>query len=318
HRHRGGRPGRERGPQVRLRGVAAEPAAVARADVDVELHDVPGPPSGRARAHGGRAHAHGRDAQRHARDDALDRRDPREPPAGRRVGARARGAAPVPRRAGGADAVTADGGRLVALDLDGTLLDWTGRIMPGVPEAVQALRDAGDHVVISTGRSVVSMLPIAHGLGLDRGPAVTSNGAVRVELWPGPADGVRDDGVAHGAPLGGAWPGYTIRDLVTFDPGPALRVVRDELPDALFAVEDVGRGFFVTEEFPPGEIDGETTFVDFEQLCALAATRVVIRSPEHTDADFHEMVERIGLHEVSYAVGWTAWLDLSPKGRSEE
>jgi len=213
--------------------------------------------------------------------------------------------------------VTADGGRLVALDLDGTLLDWTGRIMPGVPEAVQALRDAGDHVVISTGRSVVSMLPIAHGLGLDRGPAVTSNGAVRVELSPGTADGVRDDGVAHGAPLGGAWPGYTIRDLVAFDPGPALRVVRDELPDALFAVEDVGRGFFVTEEFPPGEIDGETTFVDFEQLCALAATRVVIRSPEHTDADFHEMVERIGLHEVSYAVGWTAWLDLSPKGVSK-
>lgn len=213
--------------------------------------------------------------------------------------------------------MTADGGRLVALDLDGTLLDWTGRIMPGVPEAVQALRDAGDHVVISTGRSVVSMLPIAHGLGLDRGPAVTSNGAVRVELSPGTADGVRDDGVAHGAPLGGAWPGYTIRDLVTFDPGPALRVVRDELPDALFAVEDVGRGFFVTEEFPPGEIDGETTFVDFEQLCALAATRVVIRSPEHTDADFHEMVERIGLHEVSYAVGWTAWLDLSPKGVSK-
>src|SRR5690606_35131235 len=82
-------------------------------------------------------------------------------------------------------------------------------------------------------------------------------------------------------------------------------------------VEDVGRGFFVTEEFPPGEIDGETTFVDFEQLCALAATRVVIRSPEHTDADFHEMVERIGLHEVSYAVGWTAWLDLSPKGVSK-
>ncbi len=188
--------------------------------------------------------------------------------------------------------------RLVALDLDGTLLGWTGEIQAGVPEAVQALRDAGDHVVIATGRSVVSMLPIARALGLGRGPAVTSNGAVRIEL----ADGD---------------PGYAIRDLVTFDPGPALRVVREELPDALFAVEDVGRGFYVTSEFPPGEIDGETTFVDFDHLCSLDATRVVIRSPEHTDADFHEMVERIGLHEVSYAVGWTAWLDLSPKGVSK-
>ena len=192
----------------------------------------------------------------------------------------------------------ADGARLVALDLDGTLLDWSGALQAGAPEAVARLREAGDHVVVATGRSVVSALPIIRDLGLDRGPAVTSNGAVTIEL----ADGD---------------PGYRITDLVTFDPGPALRVVREELPEALFAVEDVGRGFFITEPFPPGEIDGETTVVDFERLCALEATRVVIRSPHHTDADFHEMVERIGLHEVSYAVGWTAWLDLSPHGVSK-
>ncbi len=27
-----------------------------------------------------------------------------------------------------------------------------------------------------------------------------------------------------------------------------------------------------------------------------------------------ELVERIGLHEVTYAVGYTAWLDLAPQG----
>ena len=102
--------------------------------------------------------------------------------------------------------------------------------------------------------------------------------------------------------------------MVTFDPGPALRVIQAELPDALFAVEDVGRGFFVTEPFPPNEIEGVHTVVEFERLCALPATRVVIRSPDHTEADFHAMVERIGLHEVTYSVGWVAWLDLNPKG----
>ena len=186
--------------------------------------------------------------------------------------------------------------RLVALDVDGTLMEFGGRISPDVIEAVRAVRDAGDHVVLATGRSVISVAPIARGLGLTTGPAVCSNGAVRVTMDPS-------------APLG-----YEITDMVTFDPGPALRVIRAELPDALYAVEDVGRGFFVTQPFPPNEIEGVHTVVDFERLCTLPATRVVIRSPNHTEADFHAMVERIGLHEVTYAVGWVAWLDLNPKG----
>lgn len=201
-------------------------------------------------------------------------------------------------RAAGAAGAAGAGARLVALDLDGTLLDWTGRLLDGIADAVAELRDRGDHVVVATGRSVHSALPYAQQLGIDVGPAVTSNGAVTVELH-------------------GERPGYRITDLVTFDAGPALRLVREELPDALFAVEDVGRGFFVHGVFPDGEMDGEVTPVGFEDLCAVPATRVVIRSPEHTDADFHAMVERIGLQEVSYAVGWTAWLDLSPQGVSK-
>ena len=52
-----GRPGLQRRPQVRLRGVAAQPGAVPRAHVDLELHHVPGPPPRRPRAHGGRLDA---------------------------------------------------------------------------------------------------------------------------------------------------------------------------------------------------------------------------------------------------------------------
>lgn len=186
--------------------------------------------------------------------------------------------------------------RLVALDVDGTLMAFGGGISRDVIDAVHAVRDAGDHVVLATGRSVISVAPIARHLGLSDGPAVCSNGAVRVNLSPDSALG------------------YEITGMVTFDPGPALRIIQAELPDALFAVEDVGRGFFVTEPFPPNEIEGVHTVVDFEQLCTLPATRVVIRSPDHTEADFHAMVQRIGLHEVTYSVGWVAWLDLNPKG----
>ena len=47
HRHRRRRPRRPRGAQVRLRGVDAHPGPLPRADLDLELHDLPGPSAGR-------------------------------------------------------------------------------------------------------------------------------------------------------------------------------------------------------------------------------------------------------------------------------
>jgi hydroxymethylpyrimidine pyrophosphatase-like HAD family hydrolase len=40
----------------------------------------------------------------------------------------------------------------------------------------------------------------------------------------------------------------------------------------------------------------------------------VVISPEHAIEDFLSVVERMGLHKVSYNVGWTAWLDIAPDG----
>ena len=53
HRHRGGRPRRSGRAQVRLRGVDAHPGPLPRADLDLELHDLPGPPARRPRARPG-------------------------------------------------------------------------------------------------------------------------------------------------------------------------------------------------------------------------------------------------------------------------
>lgn len=190
-------------------------------------------------------------------------------------------------------------GMIVALDVDGTLMSFDGTISPEVREAVAALRDAGAHVVLSTGRSVVATLPVARELGLLTGWVITSNGAVTARLDP---------------ELPG---GYETTEIITFDPEPALRVLALELPDALYAVEDLGRGFLVSAPFPDGELTGDHRVVGFEELCAGPVTRVVIRSPQSTPEEFHELVERVGLHEVSYAVGWSAWLDLTPGGVSK-
>ncbi|TRW47288.1 HAD family hydrolase [Georgenia yuyongxinii] len=185
---------------------------------------------------------------------------------------------------------------LVALDIDGTLLTHDGDLSPAVVGAVADLRDAGAQVVLSTGRSVQGVTPVAAQLGLTEGWAVCSNGAVCIRLDP-ELDA-----------------GHVISDVVTFDPGPTLRLLREELPSGLIAVEDLGRGFKVSAPFPMGELTGEVQVVDFEELVAAPATRVTLRAPELSSQDFHDLVERVGLHGVGYAVGWTAWLDISPDG----
>src|SRR5699024_12764413 len=52
-------------------------------------------------------------------------------------------------------------------------------------------------------------------------------------------------------------------------------------------------------------------------MCAEPAVRVTVRAPGLGSEDFHDLVDRSGLHGVSYAVGWTAWLDIAPDGVSK-
>ena len=188
---------------------------------------------------------------------------------------------------------------LIALDIDGTTIDHSGALSPAVRDAVSDVVAAGHHLVISTGRSIVETLPVVEMLGLERGYAVCSNGAVTLMLDPA-------------EPFG-----YRIVDTVTFDPRPVLTMLREEIPDALVAVEDLGVGFKVSAPFPDGELGGDQVVVDWEELVAHPATRVTLRRPEASSEEFMEQVERVGLHEVSYAVGWTAWLDINPEGVSK-
>ncbi|PWJ55674.1 HAD-superfamily hydrolase, subfamily IIB [Quadrisphaera granulorum] len=185
---------------------------------------------------------------------------------------------------------------LVALDVDGTIVDHDLGLSARVRDAVRAVAASGHHVVVATGRSVASTRPILAALGLDSGYLVCSNGAVTARLDPQLPNG------------------YEVVDVVTFDPSEALSLLHAELPDAAFAVELADGGVLVAGDFPAGELDGVLRTVEFAELAGAQATRVVVRSPEHTTADFVELVGRVGLHGVNYAVGWTAWLDLAPLG----
>lgn len=183
---------------------------------------------------------------------------------------------------------------LIALDLDGTLVDFDDTARPLVVDAVQAVRDSGVHVVLATGRSVFGILPVIDAFGLTDGYGVASNGAVTFTYHP-----------------------TTVRTAITFDPEPAVRAVLDHVPDALVAVEVIGRGYRTNRHFPPGEINGEIWLETVDELVREPVTRVIIRDPQSSVDDFVALAEQLGLHGTNYYVGYTAWLDLAPEGVSK-
>jgi HAD superfamily hydrolase (TIGR01484 family) len=180
---------------------------------------------------------------------------------------------------------------LVALDIDGTLVDYDGRLPAAIREAVSAVVAANVPVVLATGRSWHGTRPIFDELGLPPGSAVASNGAVVVN-----------------------YPPQEIVSAVTFDPSQVIRKVMEVAPTTLIAAEEIGRGYRVSNHFPVGDLTGEMMIEDLEQLSARPVTRIILRDPEASDTDFIALAERLGLHGVTYFVGWSAWLDIAPHG----
>jgi len=183
--------------------------------------------------------------------------------------------------------------RMLALDVDGTLVDHDNVMSPAVREAVLAMHATGVEVVISTGRAVPGVLNTAEKLGLD-GYAIASNGALVLAHSP-----------------------VEILHSVTFDASEAVHRIIEHIPEALVAVEEIGVGYRVSQPFPSGEINGTMTVQTIEELVAEPVTRVVIRAPERDADDFHRLVADLGLHDTNYYVGYTAWLDIAPDGVSK-
>lgn len=207
--------------------------------------------------------------------------------------------------AAGSDLPPLDRSTLLALDIDGTILDINGEVPPRTRAAVVAAAQAGVQVVLATGRGIEAALPVADFLGLTRGWMVCANGALTVRLDP----------KLKGTPsLPG---GYEITNSVTFDPTTAIGRLHQVLPEAIFAVEMPGRGFLTSADFPPGELIENTTTVSLEQLSSQPVSRVIVRAPGMALADFEVAVRSAGLHAVEYAIGWTAWLDVNAAGVSK-
>lgn len=186
--------------------------------------------------------------------------------------------------------------KMVCLDVDGTLVDHDGHMSDAVRETARALVAAGHELIVSTGRSLGATLPVVQLLGIDSGYAVCSNGGVSVRI-----DTSLDSG-------------YEVLQRMTFDPAPALRALRAALPTAKYALEDDEGNFLSTERFQDASFGVEARAVTFEEMMEAQAVRLVVFSTDSSSEEFGEAVRAIGLHGVTYSVGWSAWLDIAAEG----
>lgn len=198
------------------------------------------------------------------------------------------------------DAVPAESGggrRLIALDIDGTVLLEDESLSPGVAEAVSTAVAAGHIVTFATGRSWSGTRKVVEWLGIAPELIVTANGATIM---------ARDDASPEGY----------VRDVVeTFDASEVLAQLEVQLPEANFLVE-LGDGTRLYNNFVDDwDLSAPNAFhVDIDEMKGRDVTRIVVVSDDHAGDEFASFVDRMGLHQVSYAVGWSAWLDIAPQG----
>jgi Cof subfamily protein (haloacid dehalogenase superfamily) len=188
---------------------------------------------------------------------------------------------------------------LIGLDIDGTLVHDDGYLSPKVVKEVQRVKNLGHEVMIATGRAAANAVPVAKDLGIHEGFVVSSNGAVTVELDK-----------KHPR-------GFQMRDVVTFDPSEVLEKLIENLPEAHFAVEDVDGSYRFHKPFPSHALGDQNTETPLKELRHHPVSRVVVLSPQHDVEEFLGLISAIGLASVSYAIGYTAWLDISPQGVSK-
>lgn len=183
---------------------------------------------------------------------------------------------------------------LIALDIDGTVVDFDGNFTPEVQSRVLAAIDQGHQVVLATGRPLVATLPVARTLGLRDAWLVCSNGSVTARITP----------------LGTS----VIEDAQVFDPRPAIPLMEEFLGGSQIALEDVGRGYWVTGPFPTHLLHGEHTHVPLAELSVSQTVRIVVADAPERNLAFQNEMQTLGLQDTYFGFGHSLWMDIAPIG----
>jgi Cof subfamily protein (haloacid dehalogenase superfamily) len=168
--------------------------------------------------------------------------------------------------------------RLVATDLDGTLLHSDGTVTDRTRRVVEALDARGVQVVFVTGRPIRWMESLWEHVG-DHGLAICSNGAIVYDV-------ARHE-VAELRPI----PREVVLEVA--------EVVRAEVPGSAFAVERVD-GFGKEPEFHPrGPSSPDLRVAPLDELADDGVAKLLARHEELEPAEFWARVESAVGHLVT-------------------
>ncbi|MFZ0383266.1 MAG: Cof-type HAD-IIB family hydrolase [Solirubrobacteraceae bacterium] len=188
--------------------------------------------------------------------------------------------------------------RLVASDLDGTLLRSDGTVDDRTRRAIATTEAAGATVVFCTARPHRWLKPLAEETG-HRGIAVCANGAV---LWD-----VHTESVIEASPLEPA----VARQLVA--------LLEGEVPGGAWAVERTGGFGHEPEYVPRWPVPADTLIDAVEELINEPAVKLMLRH-EYLSADvLLERAKAIGGHlaEFSHSSTNDTLIEISAMGVSK-
>jgi len=191
--------------------------------------------------------------------------------------------------------------RLIATDLDGTLLTSASAVSPRTRSALDAARAHGIHVVPVTARQPIGLRAIAGDAAFD-GWALCSNGAFATHLTDGrllfaeelPADVIR----------------------------PLAEALRESIPGLLFAsVREGGETFvaqdgyaavaaFTDHKREPQSMGG----VPLEQVLSAPSLKLVIRHPELAPAVLFDTLRDLGLTGFEATLSGAPFVEVMAQG----
>ncbi|MCT7661572.1 HAD family hydrolase [Mycobacterium deserti] len=195
--------------------------------------------------------------------------------------------------------------RLIASDVDGTLLDDDEKVTPRTRDAVRAAVEAGATFVLATGRPPRWVQPVVDGLGFAP-MAVCANGAV---TYDASTDRI-----------------VSARTLSTDALGKLAEIATRLIPGAGLAVERVGRSahdaatpqFVSSPGYEHAWLNPDNTEVSVEDLLSAPAVKLLIRMSGARSADMSAALTGHvgGLGEITYSTN-NGLIEVVPLGVSK-
>jgi Cof subfamily protein (haloacid dehalogenase superfamily) len=186
--------------------------------------------------------------------------------------------------------------RLIATDLDGTLLRSNGKTVSGrTRRALGAARDAGITIVLVSARGPIGVAEAADATGCD-GLAICSNGALVLDL-------ASRQVVCH-------------RALAAEIAARMIRTLRTRLPDVCFATET--EGVFALEPAFEGTWDWKppaaTRYADALELVASPVTKLIARDATRSVTELAAAVREVAADDAAVSVSGEWVIEISAAG----